>query len=262
MDSQGVIVTGAFTIEPADGELVDALMAAMDADLADQDSDDAAGAEAFLDVRRIVVDDGGDRLPALFALAMDMPGGPAWLVRGELPIALIRIKEKHRQSPKILRSLVAWAETFSPIAAVSLVAAAYDGFGFEDDDDSIHLLVDLPLTGIDPHRRPDADLEEWLDGLTETAEDVLDQVEADAEVVLFDSGDDDTPSLAGHIVIYADTEDDAIDLVRDALLRAFAAFTPFVKVEANLSIEVEEHCLQDLYSDLIDGAILGDTESP
>jgi len=238
------IIAGAFIIEAAVPELTEALSVALGIE-------EEEGPSPFLDVRCLRADV-EDELPPLFALALPTEVGPVWILRGMDDVAQIRIKNKQAKDPKkILKPLVAWAETFSLSAAINLVTGAY---GLDMDgglDDSIHLIVDLPLDGIDPHRVDD--LDQWLDDLTETVEAALDRVDADGEAVLFDSSDETRTSLSGHFSVLADDDEDAIKLVREALLEAFAGFTPFSEVCERLSVEIETECMYDMFADILAG---------
>jgi|GEM_PF-2313451 len=252
------IVAGSFTIERADAELTEALQAAMRADLADalaEVADDDAGPfdleeDLFLELRQLTLDDDEVDLPPLFALAMDLPIGLMWLVRGEVPLALVPIKEKYRDRPKrMVRSLADWAQTFSPPAALGLVKTAY-GSGTDHDDGRIHLLADLPLDGITTHRPPLLDIDEWLDELSSQVWDRLDQVEVDADVMLYEPIAGPGSAIRGHISVDCEDEDDAISLVTDALLSAFSVFTPAAAVREALSVDVERPEIGDLLGDI------------
>lgn len=251
MDHRTEIVTGAFTIQPADADLVEALTAVMDSSSLGLMAGSLAAEPAhhFLDVRRLVVDEAAVRSPALFAIAMDFPSGCAWLVRGELPIALIPVEPTNQNDTDMVRPLVAWAETLSPLAAAGMVSVAYGGRGLEVEQGQIHVLVELPLSG--ETLSLEESFDSWLDTLTIVCEETLGRNEVDAEVVFYDSSDELSLSISGHVTLYADTEEDAVDLVRDALFRVLVAFIPAGELDNALSVEVEGQCMYDLYADYL-----------
>ncbi|MCL2482703.1 MAG: hypothetical protein FWF43_04670 [Propionibacteriaceae bacterium] len=254
MSQSDAIVAGAFTIIPAEAELVEALTAAIKLDQLINEGGDVnapeTGFPAFLDVRRLIVTEYEGLLPPIFAVVTDTGTGPAWTIRGEIVLALIPVKQA--DSPKKMVSVLAsWVQAFTPEGAAGLVQAAYSDTADSHDDDSVHLVAELPLDGIDLHRPDSMVMDEWLDMLTETAESVLDRVEADAEVVLFDTTDENGSSIGGHIEVFSDDDEDAISLTRQALLAAFTSLTPQKKVRERLSIVVEEQCMYDMYEDIL-----------
>ncbi|MCL2736094.1 MAG: hypothetical protein FWD75_05610 [Propionibacteriaceae bacterium] len=254
MTNSDAIVAGAFTIEAVEPELREALAMAMgvEASLADHDHHGAVEpimAPPFVDVRRLVIEDEDDH-PMLFAMALDTPTETVWLVRGEVPLALVPVKDKHKDNPKKrLHALADWAGALSPIAAEAL---AWAGYPSADDDDSLHMVVDLPLDGIDTHRADGLDLDEWLDALTDAAETFLEEADVEAEVVMFDSSDESRSAISGHIAVFVDDEAQAKDLVTQALMAAFAAFTPRDAVVSALSVDLEDECMYDIYGDLME----------
>ncbi|MCL2470978.1 MAG: hypothetical protein FWF25_04470 [Propionibacteriaceae bacterium] len=255
MSQSDAITAGAFTIVPAETELAEALTAAIKLEQflngggGDADAPET-GFPAVLDVRRLTLADSEGNLPPIFALAMDTEAGTVWMVRGEIVLALIPVKKA--DSPKKMVSVLAsWVESFTAEGAAGMVGAAYSGMDDSHDDDSVHLVAELPLDGIDLHRPDTMAMDEWLDMLTETAESVLDRVEADAEVILFDASDENTSIIGGHIEVFSDDDEDAINLTRQALLAAFTSLTPQKKVRDRLSIVVEDQCMYDMYEDIL-----------
>ena len=249
MNQPQSIIAGAFTIEPAPAELAEGLGALLG--LQDVEGDPILP----VDMRTMTVASDPET-PPLFAMALPLPTGMVWMIRGVETIAVLPVKDKHAKDPaKLDRGLVAWAATFTDEAALGLVYQAYgdalNDDGDDADDGSIHVTIDLPLDEIDVHRDPEADYDEWLDSLSEVAEAALDRVDADGEVILFDASDEDSPRLAGHISVIADDDDDAVNLVRDAMVEAFAPFTPFDSVRDRLNVEIEEMCLYSMLSGLM-----------
>jgi len=252
MKQPKTIVAGAFTIDPAPAELIEGLGALLG--LQDEDGTPILP----VDMRTMSVQSENET-PPLFAMAMLLPTGMVWMIKGAGNVAVLPVKNKYALDPKKLdRPLVAWAQTFSQEAALGLVYQAYGGLIDDDTDDadntddgSIHVTIELPLDEIDVHREPDTDFDEWLDALSDVAEAALDRVDADGEVILFDASEEGRPSLAGHVSVIADDDDDAINLVRDAMVEAFAPFTPFEEVRDRLNVEIEEMCLYSMLSGLM-----------
>ena len=253
------IIAGVFCIERADSELIDALTTAMRGDLDlislygdDLEAVDQAMSPSFIDVRRLRLDTPGEQSPAIFALAMDFPGGAAWIVRGEVVLAMIPISDRQRlHRRKFANPLIDWADTFTMQAAEALLAVAYGSIEYPDN--STHLIVDLPLSGISVHRGKGVDLDEWLDDLTDKVEDYLTSLDADAEIVLFDTSDETRRAISGHIVMLSEGDEDLVTLVTDALMSACSAFTPQTRVRERLRVEIEERCMYDLYEDFLAG---------
>jgi len=252
------IIAGAFTIEEAPAELVESLGALLGL------QDSAGNPILPVDMRTMSVHS-AQEIPPLFAMAMPLPIGMVWMIKGITDVAVLPIKEKYVSNPKKLdRPLVAWALTFTDEAAVGLVRQSYAGALDDDTDDtddgSIHVTVELPLDEIDVHREPETDFNEWLDALSDVAEAALDRADSDGEVILFDASEDGHPGLAGHISVLADDDEDAINLVRDALAEAFAPFTPVDEVRDRLNLEIEEMCLYSMLSGLMGD--MGDEDLP
>jgi len=252
MKQSQTIIAGSFTIEPAPPELAEGLGALLGL----QD----LGGEPLLpvDMRTLSVHS-EQEIPPLFALALPLPTGLVWMIRGVANVAVLPVKDKHADSPKKrIRALAAWAATFAENAALGLVYQAYGGMIDDADeaeaapDGSIHVTVELPLDGIDAHRPPDTDLNEWLDSLSDAAKMALDRADTDAEVLLFDASEEGHPGIAGHISVFADDDDDAINLVTEAMIQALAGFTPAQDVADRLAVEIEEVCLYSMLSGLMD----------
>jgi len=249
------IIAGSFVIEPAPTELAEGLGALLGLQNLD--------GEPILPVdMRTLAAHSEAEIPPLFALALPLPTGMVWMIKGVANVAVLPVKEKHAYDPKKRdRVLVAWAATFTEDAALGLIYQAYGGMIDDADDDeveaandgSVHVTVELPLDGIDVHRAPDTDLNEWLDSLSDAAMAALDRVDADAEVILFDASEEDRPGIAGHISVFADDDEDAINLVTGAMTEALAGFTPVEDVRDRLAVEIEEVCLYSMLSDLMDG---------
>jgi len=261
MKQPRTIVAGAFTIEPSTQDTIDSV-----GGLLSQAYADIGGADVHpLDLRTLYP--GGDQThPPLFAVALPLPTGTVWVIRGVEDVAQIKVKDKFAKNPeKLDRPLISWAESFSQEAAYGLAAQAYRGLtddenldAEEADDGSIHVTIELPLDGIDAHRDAEADFDEWLDALSDVAEAALERVDAEPEVILFDASEEGRPSLAGHISVVADDDDDAVNLVREAMIEAFAPFTPSDEVRDRLNVEIEEMCLYSMLNGLMGG--LGDED--
>jgi len=256
MKQPKTIIAGSFTIEPAQKDTIDSVGTLLSQSYVDMDATPILP----LDMRTLYA--GGDQThPPLFAIALPLPTGAVWVLRGIEDVAQLPIKDKYVKDNKLVRPLVDWAGTFSENAAFGLVTQAYRGMidvddSLDDDltnDDSIHVTIELPLDEIDVHRAPGVDYDEWLDALSDVAEAALDRVDADGEVILFDASDDDRPAIAGHISLSADDDEDAINLVTEAMAEAFAPFTPAEDVRDRLSVEIEEMCLYSMLNGLIDG---------
>jgi len=250
------IRAGAFTIGPADEELAAEFTATL-ARIADGEVP-----VVVLDVRELLctpLDDPEPDYPRLVAIALDAQPGPLWLVRGsEFPISLVPAKRAAR-GKKLLKPLVRWAETFTPNAACAL---AMEGYGYVDDDEVddgwIHLTAELVLTGIDTHQEPDSSQEAWVNELETIAEATLEQIEVEGEIIVFDVSEEGRPALGVHAEIDLDDEAEAVAVLKRALTRAFAAFTPQAKVGKALIVEVEEDCLYDRMEEILAGMDLGD----
>lgn len=249
MKEQGPILAGVFAIEDTDAELVAGVKETMAIIAAGQEEDDTDEDEIeipeVLDLRRMSIaleedetEDSPQPMPVLYAMALTSDAGNIWMVRGDNVIAVIPIKGAR----KPLSALTDWAETFSPEAAFGLVAAAYPHLDDDVEDDSIHLILDLPLDGISMHRPKEITLEKFLDDLGYDIEEALEQIEVDSDAALYSSDD----AIVGHISVYLDDEERAIQFVRDAALDAFTEFTPKAKVHSQLVVKAEGPCLYDI----------------
>ena len=240
------IIAGAFTIWSLEDDSLDLLQ---DSDFEDMDFKPAS----LLAIYLLACHSPSEPLPPMTATALDLETGPVWTVQGLETVAVIDIKEKYKSDPvKLVQPLVKWAETFTDAGAESLVMGAYEHMGIDGDDGGLHLLIEMPMDGIQ-WDRPEDGVEEWLDALTDSVEEDLSRIDPDAEVILFDSENEVGPVMAGHIQVFSDNDpEEIVDAVRSAVLASFSAFAPQQKVQEALSVEIEGDCIYTLYADFMD----------